>query len=582
MVETIAKIAWKNNRRGYAHFLTLNNKVFNCSIERLNNWNNYYDGQWVVIDHQPMSSSSNSEIPIEAHHIHELKMEKREDFLIACFTDGTDRTLAIEALRFVTPQKVLEKLREDYQINNNVSQKETPRITHQADINSNKIEKYELFKTYVEECFKPLEFKTGWETTFIPSLVTQKDIDLADKWMPPNSKNVDADLAKMLSARIAEKIAQKFYEQFHFGNIDDISSSQLIKGSDEWRKYDIKLSDRICIDVKNARNPINNKIRYVDYCVPEFKKSREGKEVIIAGVLSPYLRLAQLRGEEPIDTEINDIIFLGETRETDIRLLEEQFDSEHLQIDICSHHIEKGKHILPPWVFNYPKQCYQDQNDARENLRRFRPQDFPPEQIWDPKYNPVPAIVASGIPIPQKWKSIDTYQRDLVNRLNRHGENCFSLPLLYLSILEEFLEKIKAENELINYDPTKYRNVVFPLGYHPTMPIGLFDPLSTVDDLIYCLALLWKNRAKINFGQIKRYKFRGMGILTAEFLDGEVKTLLAYCGGKVHGVTCGYRPLVYGENKTCDTCHRLICDKCKCCTENCKDYLNRKRNFGLY
>jgi len=53
-----------------------------------------------------------------------------------------------------------------------------------------------------------------------------------------------------------------------------------------------------------------------------------------------------------------------------------------------------------------------------------------------------------------------------------------------------------------------------------------------VSDLIECLQLLWKNRTSITWSEIKRFKFQGMGILTAEFLDGKVKTLLAYCGGE--------------------------------------------------
>ncbi|NEX16993.1 MAG: hypothetical protein C1943_10280 [Halochromatium sp.] len=60
-------------------------------------------------------------------------------------------------------------------------------------------------------------------------------------------------------------------------------------------------------------------------------------------------------------------------------------------------------------------------------------------------------------------------------------------------------------------------------------------------------------------------------------------TLVAYCGGdkldenkKWIGKCLNY-PLVFGREKTCDVCGKLICSKCNFCTKDCQGVNIRMR-----
>ena len=217
----------------------------------------------------------------------------------------------------------------------------------------------------------------------------------------------------MLSARMAEKVALKFYKE-RYPDEKDISITQLSKTETNWKKYDISLDGTKFIDVKNARAPISCKKRYVEHCVPRFKLDRQGKDVLIAGVLSSRLRLNQLLGKEPIDYDYDKCYFLGETSRTIITDLEERFNSNEFEICGIRTFGNQKLNVIPPWVFNYPDWFYHNQSQVKTNLRTLEQDEYPPENHWQAKKrNPIPALVYCKCSIPEEWHCVNKTQGHL-------------------------------------------------------------------------------------------------------------------------------------------------------------------------
>lgn len=128
---------------------------------------------------------------------------------------------------------------------------------------------------------KPMNFPA----TLFYSDLNDDDRTLASKWGSQNSP--PWEIARMLSARAAEKVAIQVYQELGYEVID--TSIEQIKGDPQknsWKTHDLYLNDCIPVDVKNSRTPLNADNSYVEHVVPQFKSDRDNREVRIAGVLS--------------------------------------------------------------------------------------------------------------------------------------------------------------------------------------------------------------------------------------------------------------------------------------------------------
>ena len=177
---------------------------------------------------------------------------------------------------------------------------------------------------------------------------------------------------RLLSARSAEKIARCFYQKYEkkvkdisITQIKDVSITQIEKNDkSDWRKYDLDV-EGLHVDVKNSRRSQKSKDRYTEHCVPQFKRSRENKNVIISGVLSPYLWPLDLLDNPKEHHEDAEIIFLGETDIEKQSILKCKFND---LVDFVEPN-PANKYFLPPWIFDYPEYVYKEQNKARKALR---------------------------------------------------------------------------------------------------------------------------------------------------------------------------------------------------------------------
>lgn len=488
-------------------------------------------------------------------------------------------------------QRLLSKYREGWKI-----ESEHIRIS-----NLPPKEKEEYLKSQLEKKFRPiLEI---WKAT-LPSLrpaphwnvdYFQKDDDderISKLWMEnhlqsfadsTNQEIRDQTLAKMLSARIAEKAAANFYRSIGF-RVQDISITQLDAQSSDWKYYDLLVeNDResLPIDVKNARNPYGENPGYVEHCIPRFKTIRIGdqtRDVIIGGVLSPYLRLEEFSSYSPWNM-FKSINFLGETTKDKIINFEKEFTSDVFRLEVINYG------TIPPWVFDYPTVWYQGCNNSRALIRKTEIDQFPtPEEAKLLGINLIPTFLICGIQLPNQWaRTLNSWQLALYKRLLTVAQSGFQLGRIFLTILTHFVEMAKGKSDSEKYSPTGYRGLFFPNNQIDYYVLGVYDPLSLIKNLCDTLISLWDfvEKGLISLREFISFRFLGLGILQGLSGGNSWKTVIAYCGGTVEtarNVKCGRSPLIIGRERSC-SCGKLICSDSKCdfCSENCRDRLARRR-----
>jgi hypothetical protein len=384
--------------------------------------------------------------------------------------------------------------------------------------------------------------------------------------MPENSNNVDFELARMLSARCAEKAARRFYEFLGHG-VTDISLGQLSRDSDEWKQYDLLVGGEKPVDVKNARPPLHCRDRYMQHIVRRLKHARR-KDVTIVAVLSPYLKLDRI-DNAVFGSDLGQITILGETDRAAITQLQERF-SEAGRVAVKVETYVEHHYVIPPWAFEYPPEFYNSRNLGRGELRECGYSGMAPlNEFRRFCTNPLPAFLFAGLPLPSHWdKELSPWEVDFYRSLLPLNEETVSMPVLFLTLLTHFIKMASKESDVAGYHPAKYRLFLFSENDQQcNRPLGLHDPLDIIRNLLSTLEVLWSHRDAIRFHEFGRFDFQGLGMLRGTRRGTRrTETILAYCGGLVSGKgKCGYSPLIIGQNPTCEVCNKLICPKCGYC-----------------
>lgn len=410
-------------------------------------------------------------------------------------------------------------------------------------------------------------------------------------------------LARMLSARAAEKAVQRFYSVSHGvppAEIHDISRLQLAEDPGEvgWKSHDLRFPrlEPAAIDVKNSRTSLNSPQRYVSHCV-RHKKDPYGVPVTVAGVLSNYLRVSELLHPEHADRP-TQILVLGMTEKRKLDGLVERY-REHLDVDFRRAGEQTSKHFLPPWMFDYPDIVYAGQDQTLASLPKCRL--YEPGLWKDSGLNPAPVFLACREDLKKlhapgltsrQWECYDH-----LRQLREGGR--FLLPDLYLSVLTWFLRDLTAvrtgraaANSLID----EYAAVLFakrvqlnfevtdagpPNSGDPgtTFPLGIYDPLRTIFNLLCSLRVLLRHADLDRVGSMALFRLKGPNILQGRTRGGPWRTLLAYCGGRDpmwNNAPCGRTPLVAGPFAWCERCGFLVCDRCRTCRERCTGTSERR------
>ncbi len=423
----------------------------------------------------------------------------------------------------------------------------------------------------------------AWDAISAYKDLTEQDKRLAFAWLPRDKRENKHEIAKMLSARTAEKIAMLFYKQYT-ANIADVAITQLDRQGSNWITHDLLIEGVIPVDIKNARTNTTTK-SYSEHVVPKFKESRINQHVTIACVLSPYLQPEFIKNPETVKFNPDPITFLGETSYKEICDLEVKFSRN----DIISFGIEirDNLKVIPPWLLDYPDNYYFHSKKCRDQLHSI---DLPSGEAWKIMgINPIYSYVTNGLSLPAEFKKnittseINFYDQILAITTKRK----IKLPEIFLLVMTHFLISIHAENGHA-FNPEKYFNILYNINcarknngpMENNNPLNVEDPLGIINDLCRTLIDLYIN--PISLEKVKRYrefKFSGLGLLSGRQNNSEKwSTIIAYCGGSIknEGRKCGFSPLVVEKHKTCPKCKHLICPDCDYCSYNCSEILVRE------
>lgn len=237
----------------------------------------------------------------------------------------------------------------------------------------------------------------------------QEDRDLAAQW---GEGRWNAE-AQMLSARTAEKVTANSYRKLG-QTVRDVSIEQLNRsaGSD-WQTHDLLIDSSCAIDVKNSRFPMNSKNCYLEHTVPKFKKNRSKSDVLIAGVVSLYLRLEFINNPETAYFPIPPIVFLGCTSLPEIDVLCRKFTSDTLDVR------NPAERIVPAWLFDYPNIWYEDFDIRCARLRMEM--RWPTQQELSLLFseselrNTVTKLIAAGVELPKTFlELLEPWQRTIL------------------------------------------------------------------------------------------------------------------------------------------------------------------------
>lgn len=420
--------------------------------------------------------------------------------------------------------------------------------------------------------------------------LSDDDWDVARLWLNEAEKENNFELARMISARGAEKAAKIYYESLGFSVIDTaITQNDLYTNQNstaEWKLFDLHLDEKIGIDVKNARPPINSNF-YNEHCVPRFKEDRHKEEVIITGVVSPYIQLLLYEDRKqpeitiPSKSYLSDdyITILGEISFSKINTLEHEFSDPNFSI-VPS---QINKHFIPEWMFEFSSTFYLDRNNILEEFKKLSKQSHPSYKECEIlEIYPIPIYLLLGIKLSTEWENTlkpwqIAFYNNLSNKVNLDTK--ISLPFLYLSILKHFHYMLTNESDNISYDPNEYKQLLY-VDDSIDRPLGIFDMKYIINTFIEDLSRLWSSPAKSKIKNFISFRFDRKGLLQGKELltDRQYTTIMAYCGGFIPKKgTCGKKPLLIGIEKTCSHCLKLICSSCDFCSKNCQRINNRDK-----
>ncbi|MDM4769080.1 hypothetical protein [Solimonas sp. SE-A11] len=434
----------------------------------------------------------------------------------------------------------------------------------------------------------------------------EQDKALASQWIGTPAQNPDAQravLAQMQTARAAEKGALRYFRSLGL-HVRDISIGQLSGEDNGWPQMDLQINGAHGVDVKNCRRTVNGGMRSGRWKVKAFKADAAGRAVTLCGVSSPHTRFedgiltAQPRRKGPVflASETPDTVpmfVLGVVRAVELHNLNRRFH----EISEIRLHTPQALTEMPVWAWDYPDAHYRPRNQALDALRqalatadpswlelRLR-RDLPPV-LWS---------LLDQAP-PEGARPLDEQQQEFLQELRRQWRHTRAsetspapvprLPWLYLFILHSWLRRRLAGKasdaqslETLFHPAAPPRPAVRSdrVGTRPERHqalaslahgAGIADPAQVIAPLLKTLAALDQHLPPGTFVGIRQFTLLGNGIFSGIFPDGQRRTLLAHCGGKLQDllVDCGKWPLVYGREESC-ACGRLICGECHCCSD---------------
>lgn len=447
-----------------------------------------------------------------------------------------------------------------------------------------------------------------------------RDQQLADTWThhmadQTNAEQLNAVRAQMRTARAAEICASVYFRALGL-SVEDVAIEQLAGSSDDWSHMDLRIDGRHGVDVKNLRRTINGGSHSSRWKVKDFKRDSAGTDVMLCGVSSPHTYF--LNGTLTCDAT-EDMRVLGVTTALEARSLSRRFTSIFsLRLNPVSKLIE-----LPAWAWDYPRAQYRERDRLMASVRDAM-MSLQSTVIGRRRLITVPAVLFSFWNLePPSNDAFTPQQRHFLHQMRaalsrehdgRTASSFPRLPWIYLFVLH-FWASWRATNESSDshsllrlfqwhaHSSTDARQASedalrhlislgasdehdLPEPFHTPMRsivsasdvsgCGVVDPANTISTLLNALTALEAKLSMDQFVSLTDINHSLSGVLVGTFPDGQRKTLLAHCCGRLsNGVECGNRPLVFGRHLTC-ACGRLICNRCSTCTDTRYAYCDQQ------
>ncbi|MFZ3194011.1 MAG: cold shock domain-containing protein [Moraxellaceae bacterium] len=446
----------------------------------------------------------------------------------------------------------------------------------------------------------------------------QENFDLINKWISYEGAKSNKDFSKkqfsyeqvkMMSARVAEMIAQDFFKNYGF-SIEDVAISQVTgkTGNEyDWTLFDfkaLKLESELSIDVKNARSSFGKDQTYSEFCIPEFKKNRKKEDVLICGIYSPYYISDKIYAPQMKNRSVK---FLGVTNLERQLKLDEFFCKKEGLLESLSFERGGRESYLPIWLFSYPRYVFSTDFEwfSRQRLdeieevisladiplihelslksENLNEHDDLSKKIIEIIFLKIFAFqsVYEVVEIARNLNLLSTEELDFYRILS--DASIFTrevdCPVIFLSILTHFLKNISNRN----LDYSFYEGVV--------ERFSRIDTMNALKKLVENLIKIDGGKDLHKFSDFKIFKLQGGGLLQGRLTssDRRNKTILAYCGGSINPTTkrtvtslserfksrCGYEPLLITDHQSCPTCHKLICPECNTCAIGCTEMTTR-------
>jgi hypothetical protein len=362
----------------------------------------------------------------------------------------------------------------------------------------------------------------------------------------------------MNSARCAELVALNIYREI-YGEAEDLSILEETAPSDErWKTADIVAGGR-WIDIKNACRSYSSRNSYSEHLVKRLKSNERNQPVLVSGFLSHYENAGLGTGR--------DVVWLGETTRDTIEGLKRQFETDYMRLELCI----AGENRIPPWLFDYPPECYAERDAA---LACMRSHSF----VLPRAHCPLSLLVVTGRVEPSSSENPLSQEIVAFSRRIAAG-GTLTRPMLFLHILDRFC---RTAHDGKPFPANSFRQLLFS-GVSPALadcpvtrtPLAVYDPLETVNELIDVLEKIAESCVQRAVA-FTNFRLAGPGVFQGRRNAGKWQTIFAYCGGwrtRSNGgrVKCGRSPLFIGQNASCDECGKLICDcdECRYCSKNC-------------
>jgi hypothetical protein len=312
------------------------------------------------------------------------------------------------------------------------------------------------------------------------------------------------------------------------------------------------------VDVKNARRSFSSPNSYSEHCVKRFKSDQHNRQVLVSGFLSPYLTGGGIgMGEQ--------VVWLGETTLGSIEELRRQFETDYFQLDLSS----KWAIRIPPWLFDYPPECYAERDAAIASARS-------PGFILPRCDLPIGMLVLAGQVGHPSLEDPSSEEAAALSRRIGTG-SVPTRPTLFLHVLDRFCILTRAG---LPFPADALRRILFPPDSSvlaecsdATTPLAVLDPLNTVKELLDVLEKVAETCAERAVA-FTSFRLVGSGVFQGRRDSCNWHTIFAYCGGwrKLGNggrVKCGQNPLFLGQNEPCGECGKLVCHECGYCSERC-------------